>query len=179
MSQDRGFPPSCCRPAPEITKLYDTKTLILVRKRLILMFLTGGSDIRNGIYVTPHVAGCGFCPSSCRPTLKITKLYDTRMLILVRKRLISVFLSGKSDIRNGIYGRPTTQQFARTHQQFSRTHQQFAWTHQQFARTRQQFERTHQQLAINRGRPCQNFQNARNKRSRCPKPHAQPSYFIL
>ena len=47
MSQDRGFSPSCCRPTPEITKLYDTKTLILVRTRLILMSLTGGSDIRK------------------------------------------------------------------------------------------------------------------------------------
>ena len=47
MSQDRGFSPSRCRPTPEITKLYDTKTLILVRKRLILMSRTGGSDIRK------------------------------------------------------------------------------------------------------------------------------------
>ncbi len=53
------------------------------------------------------------CPPSCRPTLKITKLYDMAMLIFVRKRLISVFLSGESDIRNGIYGRPTTQHFDR------------------------------------------------------------------
>ena len=66
------------------------------------------------------------------------------MLILMKKRLISVFLSGESDIRNGIYWRPTTQQFARAPQQFARTHQQFARTHQQF-------ERTHQQLAIDRG----------------------------
>ena len=46
-----------------------------------------------------------------------------------------------------IYGRPSTQQFARTHQQFARTFQQFA-------RTLQQFERTHQQLANNRGDPA-------------------------
>jgi len=65
------------------------------------------------LFANTNVAGCGFVPSSCRPTLKITKLYDTRMLILVRKRLISVFLSGESDIRNGIYGRPTTQQSVR------------------------------------------------------------------
>ena len=48
------------------------------------------------------------------------------MLILMKKRLISMFLSGEPDIRNGIYGRPTTQQFARTPQQFARTHQQLA-----------------------------------------------------
>ena len=38
-------------------------------------------------------------PSCCRSTLKITKLYYAKMLILARKRLILVCPSGESDIR--------------------------------------------------------------------------------
>jgi len=159
MSQDGTFSRSCCRLIPKITKLYDAQMLILARKRLILTLLTGWSDVRRPRSMTSRwkknfrdflpdghatrrqrspLPCCLFCnePWPCAFPL-------------------SALPPGASDIRNGIYGRPTTQQFARTPQQFARTPQQFARTHQQFERTHQQFERTHQQLAIERGDPAE------------------------
>jgi len=40
-----------------------------------------------------------FLPASWWPTMKITKLYDTKMLILVRNRLTLILLIGGSDVR--------------------------------------------------------------------------------